>query len=123
MMVVYIDNNKLSIITMPKTIRFNLAKRMDNSLKQEIDFVIKRNGFLAEERIKTRLTNYCLDIRVETIFMNTENSKTSEPHKFALSLPKRLDLKSSDKYVALQSVSIYYTWKNIDNSTKTINPK
>ena len=122
-MVVYIDNNKLSIITMPKTIRFNLAKRMDNSLKQEIDFVIKRNGFLAEERIKTRLTNYCLDIRVETIFMNTENSKTSEPHKFALSLPKRLDLKSSDKYVALQSVSIYYTWKNIDNSTKTINPK
>ena len=57
-MVVYIDNNKLSIITMPKTIRFNLAKKMDNSLKQEIDFVIKRNGFLAEERIKTRLTNY-----------------------------------------------------------------
>ena len=43
---------------MPKTIRFNLAKKMDNSLKQEIDFVIKRNGFLAEERIKTRLTNY-----------------------------------------------------------------
>ena len=57
-MVVYTDNNKLSIITMPKTIRFNLAKKMDNSLKQEIDFVIKRNGFLAEERIKTRLTNY-----------------------------------------------------------------
>ena len=117
-MVVYIDNNKLSIITMPKTIRFNLAKKMDNSLKQEIDFVIKRNGFLAEERIKTRLSNYCLDIRAETIFMNTENSKTSEPHKFALSLLQRLDLKSSDKYVALQSLSIYYTWKNIRQQHK-----
>ena len=58
MIVVYIDNNKLLIITVPKTIRFNLAKKMNNSLKQEIDFVIKRNGFLAEERIKTRLTNY-----------------------------------------------------------------
>ena len=117
-MVVYIDNNKLSIITMPKTIRFNLAKKMDNSLKQEIDFVIKRNGFLAEERIKTRLSNYCLDIRAETIFMNTEDSKTSEPHKFALSLQQRLDLKSSDKYVALQSLPIYYTWKNIRQQHK-----
>lgn len=109
MIVVYIDNNKLLIITVPKTIRFNLAKKMNNSLKQEIDFVIKRNGFLAEERIKTRLSNYCLDIRAETIFMNTENSETSEPHKFALSLQQRLDLKSSDKYVALQSLPIYYT--------------
>ena len=91
---------------------------MNNSLKQEIDFVIKRNGFLAEERIKTRLSNYCLDIRAETIFMNTENSKTSEPHKFALSLQQRLDLKSSDKYVALQSLPIYYTWKNIRQQHK-----
>ena len=91
---------------------------MNNSLKQEIDFVIKRNGFLAEERIKTRLSNYCLDIRAETIFMNTEDSKTSEPHKFALSLQQRLDLKSSDKYVALQSLPIYYTWKNIRQQHK-----
>ena len=91
---------------------------MNNSLKQEIDFVIKRNGFLAEERIKTRLSNYCLDIRAETIFMNTENSKTSEPHKFALSLQQRLDLKSSDKYVALQSLPIYCTWKNIRQQHK-----
>ena len=91
---------------------------MNNSLKQEIDFVIKRNGFLAEERIKTRLSNYCLDIRAETIFMNTENSETSEPHKFALSLQQRLDLKSSDKYVALQSLPIYYTWKNIRQQHK-----
>ena len=50
--------------------------------------------------------------------MNTENSKTSEPHKFALSLLQRLDLKSSDKYVALQSLSIYYTWKNIRQQHK-----
>ena len=29
---------------------------------------------------------------METIFMNTENSKTNEPHKFTLNLPQRLDL-------------------------------
>ena len=29
-----------------------------------------------------------------------------------------LDLRSSDKYVALQSLFIYYTWKNIRNQYK-----
>ena len=50
---------------------------------------------------------------METIFMNTENSKTNEPHKFILNLSQRLDLQSSDKHVVLQSLSIYFTWKNI----------
>ena len=30
---------------------------------------------------------------METIFMNTENSKTNEPHKFTLNLSHRLDLR------------------------------
>ena len=38
---------------------------------------------------------------METIFMDTENSKTNELHKFVLDLPQRLDLKSSDKCVVL----------------------
>ena len=50
---------------------------------------------------------------METIFMTTENSKTNEPHKFVLNLSQRLDLRSSGKHVALQNLSIYYTWKNI----------
>ena len=31
---------------------------------------------------------------METIFMNTENSKTNEPHKFVLDLSQELDLRS-----------------------------
>ena len=50
---------------------------------------------------------------METIFMNMENSKTNEPHKFVLNLSQRLDLKSSNKHVALQNLSIYNTWKNM----------
>ena len=50
---------------------------------------------------------------METIFMNTENSKMNEPHKFLLNISQRLDLRSSDKHVALQNMTIYYTWKNI----------
>ena len=45
--------------------------------------------------------------------MNTENSKTSEPHKYVLNLSQSLDLRSSNKHGALQNLSVYYTWKNI----------
>ena len=38
---------------------------------------------------------------MEAIFINTESSKTNEPHKFLLNLLQRLDLRSSDKHVAL----------------------
>ena len=45
--------------------------------------------------------------------MNKGNSKTSERHKLVLNPPQRLSLKSSDKYIPSQNLSIYYTWKNI----------
>ena len=38
---------------------------------------------------------------METIFMNTENSKTNELHKFILNLSQRLDLRSSNKHAPL----------------------
>ena len=50
---------------------------------------------------------------METIFMNTENSKTNEPHRFKLDLADKLNLKNPNKNVALVNLSIYYTWKNI----------
>ena len=50
---------------------------------------------------------------METIFMNTENSKTSEPHRFKLDLTDKLNLKDPKKNMALANLSIYYTWKKI----------
>ena len=44
---------------------------------------------------------------METIFLNTENSKINEPQKFVVNLSQRLDLGSSYKHVSLQSLSIY----------------
>ena len=52
-----------------------------------------------------------------TIFMNSRNSKKSGPHRLLLNLSDKIDLKRSDKYLAL-SLSIYYTWKNIKTSYK-----
>ena len=55
---------------------------------------------------------------MDTIFMNSENSKTSDPHRPLLNLSDKINLKRSDKYVALSNLSIYYTWKNIKKSYK-----
>ena len=44
---------------------------------------------------------------METILMNREKSKANEPLKFVLILSRRLDLRSSNKHVALQNLSIY----------------
>ena len=50
---------------------------------------------------------------METVFMNTENSKTNEPHRFRLSLADKVNIKNPNKNMALANLSIYYTWKNI----------
>ena len=50
---------------------------------------------------------------METLFMNSENSKTSEPHRFRLDLTNKLNLKDPKKNMALANLTIYYTWKNI----------
>ena len=55
---------------------------------------------------------------MDTIFMNSENSRTSEYHVLVLKLADELDLRKSQKSVALSNLSIYYTWKNIKSSYK-----
>ena len=46
---------------------------------------------------------------MDTIFMNSENSKTSDLHRLLLNLTDKINLRRSDKYVALSNLSIYYT--------------
>ena len=50
--------------------------------------------------------------------MNSENSKTSDPHRLSLNLTDKRDLRQKDKDIALSNLSIYYTWKNIKRSYK-----
>ena len=45
---------------------------------------------------------------METFFINSKNSKTSEPHRFEYDL--------IDKNIALGSLSSYYTWKNVKST-------
>ena len=57
---------------------------------------------------------------MDTIFMNSENSKTSEYHVLLLKLVSKLDLRSGQKSVAFSNLSIYYTWKNIQRIIQRI---
>ena len=53
---------------------------------------------------------------MDTIFINSDNSKTSEYHVLVLKLTDKLDLRRGQKTAALSNLSIYYTWKNIKSS-------
>ena len=55
---------------------------------------------------------------MDTIFMNSENSKSSEYHVLVIKLADKLDLRRGQKSVALSNLSIYYTWKKIKSSYK-----
>ena len=57
---------------------------------------------------------------MNNIYMNSENRKTSDPHRLLLNISDKINIKRSDKYVAL---SIYDVWKNIKNRTKIIHLK
>ena len=53
---------------------------------------------------------------MNTILMNSENSKTSKYHVLVFKLTDKLDLRRGQKTVALSNLSIYYRWKNIKSS-------
>ena len=53
---------------------------------------------------------------MDTIFMNSEKSKTSEPYKLLLNLADKISVNRSDKYAALLNLIMYHTCKNIKKS-------
>ena len=56
--------------------------------------------------------------RMDTLFTNSENSKTFDPHRLLLNPTDKINLKRSDKYVALSKFNIYYAWKNVNKLYK-----
>ena len=49
---------------------------------------------------------------MDTLFTNSENRETSDPHTLSFNLSDKITLKRKDKYVALSKLRICYTWKN-----------
>ena len=46
---------------------------------------------------------------MDIIFMNSENSKTSDTHGLLIKLSDKIYLKRKDKYAAFSNLNIYYT--------------
>ena len=55
---------------------------------------------------------------MNTISLNSKNSKTSDTHRLLLNLTDKINWKRNDKYVALSIRSMYNIWKNIKKSYK-----
>ena len=53
---------------------------------------------------------------MDTIFVNSENSKTSKRHVLILKRTNKLGLRIGERIIALSNLSIYYTWRNITSS-------
>ena len=60
---------------------------------------------------------------MNTIFINSEKSKTSNPHRVVLILTEKIDSRRKDKYIALLNLSIYYSWNNMQKHKRMINLK
>ena len=60
---------------------------------------------------------------MDTVLMNSENIKTSDPNRQLPNFTDKIDLRKKDKHVALSNLSIYYTWKNIKKSYKNNNSR
>ena len=57
---------------------------------------------------------------MDTVFMNSENSKTSDPHRLLLNLTDKIDLRRKDKYVALSNFVFTIHGKILKNHIKII---
>ena len=63
-------------------------------------------------------------LNIETISLNTENSKKNESNKFIYQFTDKLNLKNPiNKNIWLVNLSIYYTCKTLNLYTTTINLK
>ena len=92
-----------------KTFYSDLPKNVYSNSKNKINCIIM--DFWLSIQWKTsisQLANYCSNISLDV-----ENKQTIEPHKFSLNLTEKLDLNSSNKHVAVQTLCICYTWRNI----------
>ena len=106
---------------------FDWSKDVDENLKHEFEFIIKKSEYLAENITKKETEQYCPNISRKRILMNAEYSKTNKSYQFVRNLPQRIHLRISNNYVALQDFSISYTWENIrkqykNNKLKIIAP-
>ena len=95
----------------------NTSENLLNEIRQ-ILYSLSRAKEITKKAYKNILNSIKVLYKMDTTFMISRNSKTSDPHRLLLNLLNKIYLKNRDKYVALSNVRIYYTWENIKKSRK-----
>ena len=93
----------------------NYSESLLNEIRQ-IAYSLYRSKEITKIVYNNIIKSIKVEYKMDTIFMNSENSKTSEYHVLVLTFTDKLDLRRGQKPVALSNLSIYYTWKNIKSS-------
>ena len=95
----------------------NTSKDLLNEFWQIMHYLCR-----AKEITKKVYNNIVNSVNVKykwnTIFMNSKNSKISDPRRLLLNLADKIDLRRKAKYIVLSNRNIYYTCKNIKKSYK-----
>ena len=55
---------------------------------------------------------------MDAIFISSKYGEIFDPHRLLLHLTDKINIKRSDKYIALSNLSIYYTWKKSYENSK-----
>ena len=92
----------------------NNSERLLNEIRQ-IVYYLYRSKKITKMLYNDIINSIKAQYKMDTIFINTENGRTSEYHVLLLNLTNKIDL-INEKTVALSILSIYYTWKNMKSS-------
>ena len=90
----------------------NTSKNLLNEIRQIIYYLYQPNK-ITNKVYNNIMNSIQLQYKMDNTFLNSENSEKYDPHKLLLNLMDKMNLKKSDKYLALWNLSIYYTSKNI----------
>ena len=121
--ILQMEDNELIITAEPETFHFDLPNSLGVNLKHETDIIIKYNELLPKRTIKNEVRQLRPNRSMETIFINTKNSKTNKLHEFSLNLSQRSDFKISYNILLFKNYIFITRGKIQDNSAKTINSK
>ena len=87
----------------------NNSQELKNEIRQLL-YSLYRSKKISKTVYKKLNRDY---LKMETISMNTANSKTKHSNKFVYNFTDKLNLNNPNKNIALANLSTYYTWKNV----------
>ena len=90
----------------------NISESLLNEIRQIVHSLYQSKEIT--KKVYNNMNQY--KYKMGTIFINSENSKTSKSYVLIPNLTDKINLRRGEKSTVLSNLSIYYTWKNIKSS-------